>query len=78
MKAFDQTGQKVGTQINIDENTIIIRDIPFSQALKEVREYCKNKDKLDIGTIVEDLGIDLRLAADVVKKLVDDGEIEYI
>lgn len=78
MKAFDQTGQKVGTQINIDENTIIIRDIPFSQALKEVREYCKNKDKLDIGTIVEDLGIDLRLAADVVKKLVDDGEIEYV
>lgn len=62
--------EKLGCFEEVDE-----RDIPREQAVKEIREYCKERDTLYLTDIVDDLRLDLELVYGIVDELIKDGTL---
>ena len=59
---------------------IVIREISFAQAKKEIRQYFKQHHGKDFtaADIEDDLGIDFDLASEVCEKLEKEGKIKGV
>ena len=67
------------TSLEEPPDIIVIRDIPFEQAKKEIAEYCANLKGEEIiypSDIVNILKLDLEQAFKAVDELIKEGKIE--
>ena len=75
MKAFDQTGQKVGIQINVDESSIKLHPTtPVGNLYKKVKAYLLEHKEIKSDKVITKLfGGNSDMACYVMDKLVEDG-----
>lgn len=56
--------------------TVVLREIPKPQAKKEILEYFRKNPGSYASDAADALGIDIELAFDVVKELVQEGRVK--
>ena len=76
-KIVNKLSKKVNT---IEGEDIIIRDVPYSQAKKEVAQYFKDHhgENIDAADIEEALCIKFSMAVEICEKLEKEGKIKEL
>ncbi|MBR0371391.1 MAG: hypothetical protein IJH63_11845 [Methanobrevibacter sp.] len=52
---------------------ITLRDIPYAQQKEEIIEYCKQKKRVFLSDVANDLKLDLGDVYNIINELIDEG-----